>query len=74
MSLGTTKEGMPSQGFYDTARARLSFSLTTSGLPVARAMDSNGKDRLQFGLLENTEAGRFNVLDGNDTVLWSGGP
>jgi hypothetical protein len=74
MSLGTAKDGTPSQGFYDTARARLSFALTTNGLPVAHATDSNGKDRLQFGLLEGTETGRFNVLDGNNTVLWSGGP
>ncbi|MCC6740324.1 MAG: hypothetical protein IT452_14865 [Planctomycetia bacterium] len=68
--MGTPGSGSPFFSLHDEFRARMSLGLTTGGIPVGHLTDSNGKDRLQFGLLED-QTGRFNVLDGNDRVLWN---
>lgn len=68
--MGTPGTGSPFFSLHDEFRVRMSLGLTPGGIPVGHLTDSNGKDRLQFGLLED-QSGRFNVLDGNDRVLWN---
>ncbi|MCE9582332.1 MAG: hypothetical protein K8T20_07550 [Planctomycetes bacterium] len=69
-SFYTVDDGTPSFTLHDTTRERLSFGLTSTQLPVAHFTDSSGKDRLQFGLLDN-ETGRYNITDGNGGVIWA---